>query len=168
VFADIPGISTADAVEIGLFIVTVVLAILTWLNVRAANKLIEQQTEPIVHVEATWNRLQFEMRIIPFNEIPLVIFIKNRGGGPARDIDFAKMEDDFSIEDGNKTFKQGPLVKDGIKELAPTQEMPLAWLSIPTVSKINRSVKIEFEYKNLAGKSKPGSNFIDFRALSCP
>jgi hypothetical protein len=181
----IPGISTAG-IELGLFIltfilvgVTVALAILTWMNVRAAkdvvsatkdvvsatNKLIELQTEPRVHVEATWNRLQFYEGKIPFNEIPLVIFIKNNGGGPARDVDFAKMEDDFSIKDGNDTFKQAPLVKKGITELAPNQEMVLAWLSIPTVLDINRPAKIEFEYKTLAGKSKPGSNSIDFPAL---
>ena len=108
----------------------------------------------------------FQTRL--FNKIyrkALRIRMRLNFGGPARDIDFAKMKDDFSIKEGFTKFKQAPLVKEGIKELAPNQEMPLAWLSIPTVSEINRSVKIKFEYKNLAGKSKAGLNFIDFHAL---
>jgi len=133
--------------------------------VDATNTLIEFQTEPLVHVEATWNRRQFYEGTASFKDVPLVIWIKNIGRGPARDVDFAKMKDDFSIENGDTTFKQAPLVKEGITELAPTQKMSLAWLSIPTSLEINRLVKIEFEYKNQAGTLKPGSNNIDFPTI---
>jgi len=159
-----PSISPAD-LELGLFILNFILVGVTFALAYLTCRLIKLQTEPLVHVEATWNRLQFYEGKALFKDVPLVLFIKNKGGGPARDVDFAKMKDDFSIKEGFTKFKQAPLVKEGIKELAPNQEMPLAWLSIPTVSEINRSVKIKFEYKNLAGKSKAGLNFIDFHAL---
>lgn len=122
-FADIiPGIPD---VELGLFIITVLLFIVTaWQahltsrNVRAAedsvsatNQLIELQTEPFVHIEANWEHVPSYGAPFDEYENSLLISIKNRGGGPARDIKIVDVKDDFPIlwtepNLRHKTFKE--------------------------------------------------------------
>jgi hypothetical protein len=184
-FADIiPGISTAD----GLFIITALLVFITaWLtyltrqnvsaaknNVDATNKLIELQTEPFVFIGARLESILRASRVsVGWSSPPeaeLLVFIQNRGGGPARNINFVEVTDDFPaghfvnfVNGGlmGHSFKETSIVKEGIKELAPGQEIPLAWLLRAQVSGLN-SVKVVFTYENSLGKSKPGSNVLDF------
>jgi hypothetical protein len=180
-FADIiPGISTAD-LELGLFvitallfIITVFLAFLTWQNVRAANKLIELQTEPFVYIEANWEQTRPESPIGEGHILP--IYIKNRGGGPARDINFV-VKDDFSVGppldpwmvtavSPQDTFAQTSAVKKGIKELGPYQELLLAYVLERRRLREFGSSEISFEYKTSSGKVKHGSKDIDFATLA--
>lgn len=162
--AEIPSISTAD-VDFGLFIITVILVILTWLNVRAANKLIKLQTEPFVHVELNWGLTRGE-------ELRLEISIKNRGGGPARDINFVGFKDDFEVSAEviwgvlqprhPIMFSQTYAAKHGIKELAPYQEMLLVQLPEVGGWKEHRYSEIFFEYKTESGKLKTASSILNF------
>lgn len=168
-FADIiPSISTADAaalVELGLFLITVFLAYLTLQNVRAARKLIELQTEPFVYIGARWERVY----MFPSGASELLVFIENRGGGPARNINVIDVKDDFRVgyqvvngKSEELSFKQTPIVKEGIRELAPGEEMPLARFIRPEALKFERSVEVVFTYENSRGKSKRESNVLDF------
>lgn len=164
----IPGISTADATviaELGLFVVTAFLAIFTWKNVRQTTKLIEAQLNPFVVVRAEWGTRD------PMIPPSMFIFIKNMGGGVARDIHFVEVSDDFAVpkarlatddRDTATTFKKIPLIENGIKELTPNQEMGLARLNSADVFAIKMPVEIAFEYENIPGESKSGSNILDF------
>ena len=166
--ADILSLSAADAAivfefvlalaTVGLAISTFALAYYTRKSVQQATKLLERQIEPFVYIEPTWNR------DLPFAERPLVIFIKNKGGGPARDITF-DVKDDFPVEYQKTTFNQSPIIKNKIKELAPNQEISLAWLSMPVAAKIERDIKIEFRYKDMSDKTILGFNFVPFPTL---
>lgn len=185
-FAEIQGISTADAVEIGLFIITLILvgitawqACLTRRNVNAANKLIELQTEPSVYIGARWERkvslYYYQRPQQPSFE--LLVFIQNRGGGPARNIKVVDVKDDLPA--GNYDFPAGTFLVNGelmqlnfketpfgkgevTKELVPDQEMPLARVHSGAVSKLEYSVEVVFTYETSLGKSKHGSNVLDF------
>jgi len=91
----IPSISAGDITalaEFGLFIVTAILVYLTWKNVHETTKLVETQINPFVYIEAEWEKRSS-------SQLPprLLVFIKNSGGGIARDIKFVNVEDDFPV-----------------------------------------------------------------------
>jgi hypothetical protein len=200
----IPGISTTDRaavvaaiVDVVLLIITVWLAYLTKKNVNAAadsvsatNKLIELQTEPFVYIGARWERKVIPLspsmagfKPPPFDlSFELLVFIQNRGSGPARNIKVVDVKDDFPI-DGNYDFPAGNFFVNGelrslqfketpvgkgemIKEMAPGQEMIIARvhdrLASGAVSGLEYSVTVVFTYENSLGKSKRGSGVLDF------
>jgi hypothetical protein len=162
-------VSGIPDVELGLFVVTVVLVIvavaqtiLTQKNVSAANRLIELQAEPVVFIDADW-----EDRIV-FNEQHLVvkIFIKNRGAGPARDIKFHEIKNDFLVGVEAQKFSELDIIKKGITELAPYQDMLLARLIQEGTWRKVTDPEVPFEYYTISGKKKEKSNVIPFAALA--
>jgi len=174
------GIPSNDIIadsDLGLFITTAIsviiaaiLVFLTWKNVKASTKLVEMQSNPFVYIAPE----------LPEQPRNFYIVIKNTGGSVARDVKFVDVTGDFSIQTiveadqstskPDKTqktpFKQLPIIKNGIKELAPGQIIRLVQLQRGDVSNIKNSVKITFEYKNIIGETKKESNIIDFPAYA--
>ena len=157
-------------VELGLFIITILLffitayqAKLTRQNVEAAKKMIELQAEPLVFIDANW-----EDRFWPDGRQHLVlkVSIRNRGGGPARDVKIVKVKDDFPVGMDVKKFSELEIVNDEIKELAPGQDMLLARLLDGGSWRKCPPSEIFFEYKTISGKTKPASSIIPFPALA--
>ena len=146
-------------------------------SVNATNKLIELQNEPFVYIGARWERKVIPLspsmggfKPPPFDlSFELLVFVQNRGGGPARNIKVVDIKDDFPTDGnydfptGTLDFKETPFGKgEAIKELAPGQELPLALVSRYALSLLEYSVEVVFTYENSRGKSKPGSNVLDF------
>jgi hypothetical protein len=161
----IPGISTAD-LELGITVFLIATAawqtILTRQNVRAAKESIEFLTEPLVFIDANW-----EDRMVRGQQHLVVkVFMKNRGGGPARDIQIVDIKNDFPVAIEIQKFSELEIVKRGIKELAPYQDMLLtrlidrgSWRELP-------APEISFEYTTVSGKQKCNSSIIPFPALA--
>jgi hypothetical protein len=169
-FAEISGISTADVVETGLFIITVVLAVLTWLNVRAAKELIKLQIEPVVYIDVYWEKVENRGAI-------LLISVKNRGGGAARNIHL-DVDNDFPVGppldpwkvaavSPDNTFKHTYAVEKGIKEIGPYQELLIAHVFEKERLRERENSTISFTYETTSGKIiEPDPRVIDFAMLA--
>jgi hypothetical protein len=168
--AETLDVLTAD-VELGLFIITTLLFIVTAWLACLTYKLIKFQTDPYVYIDATWERLFLPPPLDGFpsyEDLSVHISIKNRGGSPARDVNIIDVRDDFpvGIDILKKTFRDSEIIEKGLKELAPDQDMLLARLVKDGAWRECPPSKIFFEYKTVSGKSKPGSSIIDFAALA--
>jgi hypothetical protein len=170
------GISAADILTALLLLITLWLAYLTYQNVRAAkdsvgatkdvvdatNKLIEFLTDPLVYIDANW-----EDRMVRGEQHLVVkVFMKNRGGSPARNIKIVEVKNDFPVSMEIQKYSELEIIKSGITELAPYQDMLLtrlldkgSWRGLP-------SPEIFFEYYTVLGKKKQNSNIIPFPALA--
>jgi len=181
-FSDIIlGISSNDIVagsELGLFIATAIsviiaaiLVCLTRKNVQVATKLVEMQSNPFVYIMAEWDEFLASRQARGF-----YIFIENSGGGIARNIKFGDITGDFQVISSIEmdmstatpdrivytTFKQLPIIEEGIKELAPHQKILLVQFELGRIHNIKNSTKITFEYENVLGERKQGEDIIDF------
>jgi hypothetical protein len=154
VFADIIlGISTADAVEIGLFIITVVLVVLTWLNVRAAKELIKLQTDPDVYIDVYWERV----------EGPFYSYLLKTEAEGRRNINL-DVDNGFPVGppldacrvaavSPHDTFKHTYAVEKGIKEIGPYQELLIAHVLEKERLREREPSTISFTYETPSGKN---------------
>jgi hypothetical protein len=131
-------------------------------NVKAVKELIEFLTDPLVFIDAQWEdrMVQGEQHLV------VKVFMKNRGGGPARDIEIVDVKNDFPVKMGVNTFTEEKIVKSGIKELAPFQDMLLTRLLVDGAWRECPSPEIFFKYKTEKGKERSNSSIIPFPALA--
>ncbi len=65
--------------------------------------------------------------------------------------------------------KQNPIIRKGIKELAPNQELPICEIGGPgLIDRTPDPTEIVFTSENLLGKTKHGSSILDFPSLYAP
>lgn len=136
-------------------IATVVYAILTWKLVSETRKMRLSQFMP--HISVT-----FEPREEWINFIDLKI--KNNGLGSAYNIKFNLLSN-LEYDDGKKLSEMN-LVKNGLKYLAPNQEIRFFYTSLADNSESKKEpIRIKVMYKDVLGKIHKEVFIIDFSEL---
>ncbi len=156
-------VTISDSAAIALAFATIVLAFITYLNVRVTRKLAAAETNPFVYIDMMWSS---EVTSVSRQNF-LRIFITNIGKAHARDIHITPQHANFPImstygDDASpQYFSNVPTIVNGIRGLAPDQELLLPRVLSSAVEEL-APVNVDVAYKTAAGKTITEAFTLDF------